>query len=65
MREREIEVCAHAGKERPRARAAVSFKCIIFSFATSRIHKKHIQLVDADGCHVINTVNRNHSCVRA
>ncbi len=33
----------HAGKERPRARAAVSFRCIIFSFATSRIHKKHVQ----------------------
>ncbi len=39
-----------AGKERPRAHAAVSFRCIIFSFATSRIHKKHVQLGHADGC---------------
>ena len=46
----EREGCARAGKERPRARAAVSFRCIIFSFATSRIHKKHVQLGHADGC---------------
>ncbi len=37
-------------RERPRARAAVIFRCIIFIFATSRIHKKHVQLGHADGC---------------
>ncbi len=51
QRERERERCARADKERPRAPAAVSFRCIIFSFATSRIHKKHVQLGHADGCH--------------
>ncbi len=33
------ELRARAGKERPRACAAVSFRSILFSFATSRIHK--------------------------
>ncbi len=36
--------------KRPRARASVSFRCIIFSFVTSSIHKKHVQLRHADGC---------------
>ncbi len=40
-RERERERCALW--ERPRAHAVVSFRCIIFCFATSRIHKKHIR----------------------
>ncbi len=30
--------------------SAPGFRCIIFSFATSRIHKKHVQLGHADGC---------------
>ncbi len=37
------ERCVRVGKERPHARATVRFRCIIFSFATSRIHKKHVQ----------------------
>ncbi len=32
--------------------AAVSFRCIIFIFSTSRIHKKHVQLGQADGFRV-------------
>ncbi len=47
-REREGGVRAHWERERPRA--AVIFRCIIFIFATSRIHKKHVQLGHADGC---------------
>ncbi len=42
--------CARVGKERPRGRAAVCFRSIIFEFATSRIHKQHVQLGHADGC---------------
>ncbi len=49
-REREGGGGVRRGKERPCARAADSFRCIIFIFATSRIHKKHIQLGHADGC---------------
>ncbi len=45
-RERERESSC-SGKERPHA--PVSFRCIIFIFATSRIHKKHVQLGHADG----------------
>ncbi len=41
-----------AGKERPHARVAVSFRCIIFSFASSRIHKKQVQHGHSDGCRV-------------
>ncbi len=43
-------MCARAGKERPHARVAVSFRCVIFSFATSRLYNKHVQLENADGC---------------
>ncbi len=28
----------------------LQIRCIIFSFDTSRIHKKHVQLGHADGC---------------
>ncbi len=45
QREREREVCARWERERPRI-----FRCIIFIFATSRIHKKHVQLGHPDGC---------------
>ncbi len=48
--EGERERCARAGKERPHARATVIFRCIIFIFATSRIHKKRVQLGHADSC---------------
>ncbi len=46
---RERERGARAGKERDLALARQS--CMIFIFATSRIHKKHVQLGHADGCH--------------
>ncbi len=50
-RERERERGVRAlGKRDLALAAAVSFRCIIFSFATSRIHK-HIQLGHANGCH--------------
>ncbi len=39
--QKQRERCVRAGKERPHARATVRFRCIIF--ATSRIHKKHVQ----------------------
>ncbi len=65
QRERERERSVRAGKERPCARAEVSFRCIIFSFATSRIHKQHVQLDTQMVVMVINTVNSNHSRVRA
>ncbi len=58
-REREREVCARWERERPRI-----FRCIIFIFATSRIHKKHVQLGHADVVVAINTVNSNRSRVR-
>ncbi len=53
--------CTHGEVERER------FRCIIFIFATSRIHKKHVQLGHADGCRgmLINMVNGNRSRVRA
>ncbi len=46
-REREREREFLLWEERPHA--PVSFRCIIFIFATSRIHKKHVQLGHADG----------------
>ncbi len=65
-RERERESCARAGKERPRALAAVSiFRCIIFSFVTSRIHTKHVQIGHVDACRGNKHANRKHSRIRA
>ncbi len=64
-RERERGVCAQRERERPHARAALSFRCIIFSFATSRIHKNMFNSDTQTVVMVINTVNVRVSMLNA
>ncbi len=51
-------------EKRPRTRSAVSFRCIIFSFATSRIHKNTFNSDTTVACPCIMRISYLKSILR-
>ncbi len=63
--QREREVCALGKRDHALSAAVSIFRCIIFVFATSRIHKKHVQLGHAGTCRGNKHINSNRSRIHA